>query len=421
MPIIKLNAIETRKNRVDFSYTVSEEIKKYFSSDLNFFYEYPEQYDLSKVPESILVVPFVMNMMPLVWISNTELVVNRLDDSFYNSLQDVLAGFRRVHPDVAFGGKLTVKQLEKNEYEADDTKKALLFSGGVDAVSTLVTHIDEKPMLINVWGADVHPNDMENHKVIERDLTQFSEELELPFFFIRSSLRWCFDEPYLSEYYKNTIHDTWWHGMQHGVGLLSLLAPYDYLEKVSTNYIASSYTEQDIGTVRCISYPFVDSVLKMGTTQCFHDGFEKHRIDKIENIVTFAARSEGSVTIPLKVCFHPRNGENCCKCEKCLRTIAAILTMGENLSQFGFTPDYSNAEDYVKRFCNRNILAEDVITFWAEIREFVKKNGTSNPKMEWIADYKFNTFRSKWYTPLETQIRIRLGKIRHALFVMRKK
>lgn len=421
IPIIKLNAIVTRKNRVDFSYTVSEEIKNFFSSDLNFFYEYPEQYNLSNVPESILAVPFVMNMMPLVWISNTELVVNRLDDSFYNSLQDVLAGFRRVHPDVAFGGKLTVKQLEKNEYEVDDTKKALLFSGGVDAVSTLVTHIDEKPMLINVWGADVHPDDMENHRVIERDLNQFSKELRLPFMFIRSSIRWCFDESYLSEYYKNAIHDTWWHGMQHGVGLLSLLAPYDYLEKVSTNYIASSYTKRDIGTIRCISFPFVDSVLKVGTTQCFHDGFEKRRVDKIESIVASVARSKDKLLIPLKVCFYPRNGENCCKCEKCLRTMAAILVMGGNLGQFGFIPDYPNVENYIERFCDRNIVADDVITFWVELRGFVKKHGTSNLKMNWIADYQFNTFQPKWYTPLETRIRIRLGKIRHALFEMRKK
>lgn len=421
MPVIKLNAIITKRNRVDFSYTVSEEIKRFFSSELNFFYEYPEQYDLSKVPESILAVPFVMNMMPLVWISNTELMTDRLDDSFYNSLQDVLAGFKQVHPDVAFGGKLTVKQLEKNEYVPDETKKALLFSGGVDAVSTLVSHIDEKPMLINVWGADVHPDDMENHRVIERDLNRFSNELKLPFMFIRSSIRWCFDEPYLSEYYKDTIHDTWWHGMQHGVGLLSLLAPYDYLEKVSTNYIASSYTKRDIGKVRCISFPFVDSVLKMGPTQCIHDGFEKRRIDKMENIVTFAMGNKDVDSIPLKVCFHPRNGENCCKCEKCLRTMAAIMVMGGNLNQFGFIPDYSSAEDYIKRFCDRNIMSEEVITFWDEIREFVRENGTSNPKMNWIADYQFNTYQPKWYTPLETQIRIRLGRIRHALFEMRKK
>ncbi len=420
MPIIKLNTIKITKNRVDFFYTVSEEIKKFFSSDLNFFYEYPEQYDLSRVPKSILAIPFVMNMMPLVWISNTELLVNRLDYDFYDSLQYVLTGFKRVHPDVAFCGKLTVKQLEKNEYEVDHEKKALLFSGGVDAVSTLVTHFDEKPMLINVWGADVHPNDMENHKVIERDLIQFSEELKLPFFFIRSSIRWCFNEPYLSEYFKNMIHDTWWHGMQHSVGLLSLLAPYDYLERISTNYIASSYTEKDIGIVRCISYPFVDSMLKMGTTHCFHDGFEKRRIEKIENIVTFSAKNR--VIIPLKVCFHPSNGENCCKCEKCLRTMAEILAIGGELRQFGFFPDYSNVEMYIKRFCDKNILDEnDVLAYWRDTSEFVKKNGSRNSKMNWLVNYQFNTFCPKWYTQLETWIRIRLGKIRHKLFEMRKK
>lgn len=421
MAEIKLDFIDVKKNRVEFKYTVSEEIKKFFSNKLDFFYEYPEQYDLSKVPASVLSVPFVMNMMPLVWISNTELVVDSLDEVFYDSLSEVLSGFKRVHPDVTFGGKLTVKLLEKNEYKADDKKKALLFSGGVDAVSTLVTHFDEKPMLVNVWGADVHPNDLENHRVIEWDLMKFSKELKIPFIFIRSSIRWCFDEPFLSYYYKDTIHDTWWHGMQHGVGLLSLLAPYDYLENVSTNYIASTYTIKDIGVVRCISYPFVDSALKTGATQCYHDGFGYRRIDKMKNIVAFANGSEASNSIPLKVCFYPQRGENCCKCEKCLRTMAAVLVMGGTLSQFGFHPDYHEAEKYIKRFCDKNILTDDVLPFWTDIKKFLIENGTNNFRMNWIANYQFNTFRPKWYTPIEKQIRTCLGKIRHGMFKMRKR
>ena len=419
MASIKLNGIEIAKNRVDFSYTFSEEIKRFFSNKWGFFYEYPEKYDLSKVPESILVVPFVMNMMPLVWILDAELSVDTLDETFYYSLQDVLNGVKRVHPNVAFGGKLIVKHLKKNEYKVDNTKKALLFSGGVDAVSTLVTHINEKLMLINIWGADVHPDDLNNHKVIKRDLTFFSKELKLPFFFIRSSLRWCFDEPYLSAYYKNIIHDTWWHGMQHSVGLLSLLAPYDYLEKVSTNYIASSFTEKDIGVYRCISYPFVDSALKMGSTYCYHDGFEYQRLDKIHNIVAFA--NDTNSKIPLKVCFHPKRGENCCKCEKCLRTMAAIVTMRGDLQQFGFSPDYENVEKYIKNFCDRNIFENTVLRHWKSISEYVKEHKNSNPKMDWIADYQFNTFQPKWYTKVETKIRIQLGQIRYTLFKMRKK
>jgi hypothetical protein len=246
---------------------------------------------LDDIPESVLVIPFVMNFMPLIWISNGILIIDKLDATFFESLSDILKGYKKVHPNIDFKGKLSVKELEKNSYLPNADKKAMLFSGGADAVSTLVTHISEKPMLINIWGADIQLDDIENHNIIEKDLNFFTKENSLSFFFIKSSLRWCFDEDFLSKYYKPLTHDNWWHGMQHGVGLLSLLAPYDYLEKVSFNYIASSYTPKDVGIARCASYPFIDSKLKMMSTNCFHDGFENRRIDKINNIVSFANKT----------------------------------------------------------------------------------------------------------------------------------
>lgn len=421
MEKIILERIIVEKNKVEFEYNIPEKLRVFFNEKINFFYEYPEQYDLSEVPVSVLVIPFVMNLMPLIWISNALLIVDALDNAFYISLNEVLVGFQKVHPDVHFGGKLIVNQLVKNEYIPNIEKKVLLFSGGVDAISTLISHIDEKPMLINVWGADVHPYDTKNHKVIKRDLDKISMEMGLSFFVIRSSIRWCFNESYLSDYYRDTICDTWWHGMQHSVGLLSLLAPYDYLEKISTNYIASSYTEKHIGIVRCISYPFVDSKLKIVSTQCYHDGFELGRLDKIKNIVNFANELAHSQEIPMKVCFRPKNGKNCCKCEKCLRTMSVILAMGSPLERFGFYPDYHNPEQYIKKFCDRNILSEDVLSYWMDTSCYVKENGLSGFKMYWIADYQFNTFKSKWYSPFETSVRICLGKFRKILFEVRRR
>ena len=415
---IKLDKVTVNKNKVLFDYKIPDQIKKFFSDSMNFYYEYPEEIDLSTVPISILTVPFVMNMMPFIWISGSELLVDSLDETFFYSLNDVLEGFKKVHPKVEFSGKLSVEQLEKNEYKVDNNSKAMLFSGGVDAVSTLVTHMDEKPMLINIWGADIHPDDNNNHLLIKKDLENFSNEVGLPFFFIRSSIRWCFDERYLSEYYRDMIHDTWWHGMQHGVGLLSLLAPYDYVKKIAINYIASSYTEQDVGVVKCISYPFVDSMLKIASTICIHDGFEKRRIDKVENIVLYLKEMDKKLS--LKVCFRPQNGENCCKCEKCLRTMSAILIMNGEVRNYGFNPDYRIVEKYIKKFCDKTIFDESVLMFWRDIRDYVIEHGTKNSNMGWLSSYKFNTFKPKWYTPIETQIRIKLGKVRHWLFNVRR-
>lgn len=44
------------------------------------FLEY--NYDVSDIPLSILAIPFVANVVPLVWITNSTIVINELDKSF---------------------------------------------------------------------------------------------------------------------------------------------------------------------------------------------------------------------------------------------------------------------------------------------------------------------------------------------------
>lgn len=417
---IELKGIKIIGNRVEFNYTFSEQLSIFFSESIKFYYEYPENIDLECVPESILIIPFVMNVMPLAWISKSLVYVKCIDESFYYSLTNVLAGLKKIHPNIDFDGALEAEAIEKNDFEVHNENKVLLFSGGVDALSSLASHYSERPILVNVWGADIHPDDNENYSVIKQDLKSLSENMNLSLLTVRSSLRWFLNEPLLSSYYKNDIKDTWWHGMQHSVGLLSLLAPFDYIHNIKTNYIASSYTKEAIGVVRCVSFPFIDSCLKIGTTDCYHDGFEYSRINKVHNIVRLKRQEFPEINIPLKVCFYTQKGDNCCKCEKCLRTMAAILVLNEKIENYGFIPDYTNAEKYIKRFLDRTIISSVSLPFWKEISQYVIENGTKNRSIEWIGNYVYNTFKSKWYTPIENGIRIKLGKIRHIIKTRRK-
>ena len=207
--------------------------------------------------------------------------------------------------------------------------------------------------------------------------------------------------------------------MQHSIGLLSLLAPYDFINGITTNYIASSFTEDDIGKYRCISYPFVDSELKMGATECFHDGFSFSRIKKIQNIVNYVEKSKTS--FPLKVCFNPRNGENCCKCEKCLRTMAMIKIAGGDVNKLGFDPDYKNIGKYIKSFCDRTILKGSILSHWIKIQSFGKQMELTDSSFKWLQNYKFNTYVEKWYSTYFLKMRIFLGNIRHILHKKGKK
>jgi len=53
-----------------------------------------------------------------------------------------------MYPEFSFKGKINVKNIIKNTYSNDNS--LVLFSGGVDAFQTLLSHIDEKPYLLTL-------------------------------------------------------------------------------------------------------------------------------------------------------------------------------------------------------------------------------------------------------------------------------
>lgn len=99
-------------------------------------------------------------------------------------------------------------------------------------------------------------------------------------------------------------------------------------------YIASSHCPED-GHVRCASNPLIDNFVRYANCQVMHDGFECSRQDKVHNIVRYAR--ENSDYLPLHVCWETQIGTNCCKCEKCYRTIVGILVENGDPARLGFT------------------------------------------------------------------------------------
>ena len=63
--------------------------------------------------------------------------------------------------------------------------------------------------------------------------------------------------------------------------------------------------------------PTVDNEIRFASGKVFHDGYELNRQDKVKVVVDHY--SEIKELVNIRVCF--KNDENCCKCEKCLRTI----------------------------------------------------------------------------------------------------
>ena len=68
---ITLEEIKISGNRVDYFFSTSKKLQKYFKKNNHLFLEY--NHNIEEVDKSILTIPFVANVIPLTWITDSKL------------------------------------------------------------------------------------------------------------------------------------------------------------------------------------------------------------------------------------------------------------------------------------------------------------------------------------------------------------
>ena len=331
--IIKINSPIINNNRITCSYALEGEWNTVFHKETEFFTEY--SMDITGIPESVAIIPFLSNILPMAWVFDAEIYVPAIDRDFYDSIPEFKKGYQNMYPMVDFKGSLHVEEIVSNTLE-DQKGSAAFFSGGVDAFNTLTNHLDEKPTLITIWGADIKLDDIDGWSKVEKHIGETCNEFELDYVMVKSSFREYLDEWKMSQRVENS-GDGWWHGFQHGLGIISHAAPVMYMMKKKNVYFASSFTAADKGKVTCASDPTIDNFIHFCGSNVIHDGYEFTRQDKVHNITEFVRKSGKKIS--LRVCWESKGGSNCCNCEKCWRTLLAIYAEGFDPRDFGFQYD----------------------------------------------------------------------------------
>lgn len=320
-----------------YHYRVCERLKKYFRTRDGLAIDWP--FDVSDIPESILLLPLLAQLLPVAWVTDAEIAVPSCNLDFYEALDAIREGYRKMYPMIPFRGGLKAEKLERNVKPSGCAGKSIVcFSGGVDAMDTVLAHLEEHPLLVSVWGSDVFWSEIEEWRDLEAILRQDAEKLGLEQLTVRSAFRKLLSESQLSKAVADS-GDDWWHGFQHGLGILGHMAPVAWKAGAEKVYIASSFTAADRYT--CASDPSIDNRVRFCGTQVVHDGCEKDRQQKIRGILDFCRR-EG-VRFPLHVCWEKRGAVNCCRCEKCWRTMLALVAESADPREYGF-PDYTGVE-----------------------------------------------------------------------------
>ncbi|MGY3794373.1 hypothetical protein [Aquimarina sp. 433] len=367
MDTLKLQAITYSDNgrKINYDYVVGADIQKFFVEKEPFYSKY--QIDVSSTPESIAVIPFLSNVLPMAWFAGFDIEVDEVDEDFYNAQEKIKQEFAKRDVPSSFTGKLVAKKLVKNSVK--HTKSAMLFSGGVDAYATYIRIYDQKPDLITLHGADITIADKGQWK----EFTDFIENEEL---LVDNNKEYI--ETNLRDFYTYQVELLlkdigWWGKVQHGLALVGSIAPLAYIHNYSSVYIASSYTDHidiDWG-----STPEIDEKITWGSGfRVYHDGYELKRQDKVDLIAKFA--EDKNKRFRLRVCYSEKRIEfNCSYCEKCFRTIMGLILNNQNPNEYGFNVDGS-VYDKIYQILHIGSGSKGVKYFWWELMEKAKSVDT---------------------------------------------
>lgn len=187
----------------------------------------------------------------------------------------------------------------------------------------------------------------------------------------------------------NPSGDSWWHGFQHGIGLIGHGAPIAHQFGLKDLYIASTFTIKEKGKVTCASDPSIDNHVRFLGTTVHHDQYEYTRQEKVAHIVEYAKQTRRH--IDLRVCWITAGGENCCRCEKCLRTMFEIFAEGADPHDFGFK--FAKRELYKSKWRILVHFNSIILPLWQDIQDRMKETDAALLPKEilWARDYDFQS------------------------------
>ena len=388
---IILTEIERKGNLVNYHFTVSREIEKFFTTD-TLFVEYDR--DVTDVPDSILAIPFVSSLLAISWVLDCNLWVREIDKTFYDSVPKIREAYREIYDHFPLKGRFAPAILTRNEIPASklpSTHALLLFSGGADCQATFIRNLQKSPLLCNIqgWYKSLEDKDIAAD-ADKRDISSFAREYNVPTCFVRSNFARVISGLFDQKYHK-AIGDTMWHGFLHSMAFIGIAIPIAYQTGISEIMIASSLT---IGlNFYCASNLTTDSAFRYAKNGFVtHDGFELNRQGKMEVIVKHQ-KATGKPFF-MRVCsFHDHN---CCECEKCFRTILGIVAEGGNIKDFGFNIDGSLKEHWEQVLYRRAGLMSfksEKFIHWPHIKKKMLQNYDKIEDKEfvdWFLNFDFD-------------------------------
>lgn len=355
-------------------------LRRFFTTD-EFWVEYDAPMDSSDA--SLLVIPAVAALAPVAWAAGRPVSVESIDGRFGRSFPLVYEAYRDLYPEI-FAERIipiTWDESVRNERSGDDT--ALLFSGGVDSLTTYFKRQDERPTLYTVHGSDLDIEQTAGWRTIAEGVRSFAEAEGVAFHPIRSNFRSILRDEFLDHHFTQSIGREWFGAIQYGIALPALTAPAAYDAGISTVYLSSGYTRDPTYPT---AQPSVVERLRWGTTSVEMTEVDMTRQDKLAFLAPHLSASTRPITV--RSCYLDTTGKNCSSCEKCLRTMLGLWIEGIDPNDVGYTMNDATLERVRGDLEDGSISLDGYrLAFWKDLQQRVRQteiSATLHPFIDWF-------------------------------------
>lgn len=383
-PINLIEKLTVAKNKL--CVTINKNFKKKYLTS-NFFVEYGDDINLEQFDYSLQTLPFILNVLSLVWISGDDYQIEEMDEELYYSLKRIKKVFKIMYPKTRWKGRLIPKKLVSHEPlpKASD-KIALLFSGGLDSTVSSFYHRDTPQLLITAWGQSCLPLDEQPlWEKVHKKMLDFAQRYGHENAFLKSNFYYFLDLSKLKKLSPEIV--TWRINAIEDIGWTGLIAPILATKGITSLYIAASeHWHVPFGSAM---NPYIDGNIRYAGMRVHHDLFSMSRFDKITYLVDLCTR--GIVEKPqLLICQKPGDIINCTACEKCCLTSVLFIAAGAQPHEYGIPLNQSQASSHLKKHISSQ-SSFDGTNLW-QYKELQKEVVEKSLKpLLWLKDIDFST------------------------------
>lgn len=362
--IVEENRVVAKANRVFH--------QRFLRDDL--ITEYGKEISLRGLDSSILAIPFLLNVLPLVWLSGETHYIQSLDVELAGVLDRIRGTLRWLYPECAWNGELIAEGLVQHLPVANQVATGLLFSGGLDSMHASLMHQETPQVLIKILKAHC-PDDARNEEMnaATRSYVQkFTDAHGHRSSFIISNVFSFISPEKFTETWPRPRR--WLVQVQYGLGFVGLTAPV--MHQMGLSKLMMAGCELDHYGLAGGSHPDIVNAIRWSGVEVVEEGLDAKRQQKIRAVHEMMS-DHPQWRADLKTCLYPREAfENCCACSKCLQTIVGIIGATGNPRHYGFQIETRNVFRVLReQFSAQQLRLQDTgeLLQWIDIQMSIRK------------------------------------------------